>query len=163
MPTDAPPLGKTPDGSMAESQLQTIVGYQLAQASVVTDAFFNEVVRKPFDLRMLEFTVLCLVCENAGVSPLQLAASLAVTGASISTHVDRLVERGLVVRERSEQDGRRQHLHPTAAGRQLKRDATAAVIARERYGIDTLSSGEHRILLELLHKLASARRSGEPD
>ena len=157
-----PSLDRTPAGRMVESQLKSLLGYQLAQATVVTDHLFDETIRGPHQLRMLEFTILALVCENPGVSPLRLASALAVTAPSITSHVDRLVERGLVLREKSSRDGRRQYLHPTDAGLQLKTLSTHQVIERERSDINTLTPGEYMLLLELLHKLAGARRSGKP-
>lgn len=156
-----PSLEKTPAGSMVESQLTSVLGYQLAQASVVTDHIFDEAIRKPFELRMLEYTVLALVCENPGVSPVRLASALAVTAPSITNLVDRLVERKLVRREKSSKDGRQQYLHATAAGLKLKAQSTNQVIEREGERIDTLTPGEYALLLELLHKLASARKTGK--
>jgi DNA-binding MarR family transcriptional regulator len=149
---------RTPVGSMVESELKSLLGYQLAQASVVTTRIFDETVRKPHDLRTLEFTVLALVCENPGVSPLRLASALAVTAPSITHTVDRLVGRDLVRREKSDNDGRQFFLHATEAGLQLKAQSTGEVLAREREHVNTLSPGEYALLLELLHKLASARK-----
>ena len=153
-----PVLDKTPAGSMVESQLKELIGYQLAQASVVTNRVFDETIRQPHALRILEYTVLALVCENPGVSPLRLASALAVTAPSITNLVDRLVVRDLVRREKSSKDGRQQYLHATQAGLRLKSQSTGQVIAREREVIDTLTPGEYALLLELLHKLASARK-----
>ena len=144
---------------MVESQLTSVLGYQLAQARVVTDAVFDIAVRKPYDLRVLDFTILALICENPGVSPMRLARALAVTAPLITGHVDRLVERGLIERIRSSKDGRRQYLHPTEDGLRLKSESTDRVIAQERRDVATLTPGEYAMLLELLHKLAGTRTS----
>ncbi|WP_066269750.1 MarR family winged helix-turn-helix transcriptional regulator [Hydrogenophaga palleronii] len=157
----SPSLDRTPAGSMLESQLKTVLGYQLAQAAVVTNAIFDETIRKPHEMRTLEYTVLALVCENPGVSPLRLASALAVTAPSITNMVDRLVARELVTREKSSKDGRQQYLHATRAGHKLKTRSTDAVTASERESIDTLTPGEYALLLELLHKLAGARKPGK--
>jgi hypothetical protein len=55
------------------------MGYQLAQATIVTDAVFAQRVGLPFDLRPVEFTVLTLVHENPDVSATRLAKALAVS------------------------------------------------------------------------------------
>jgi DNA-binding MarR family transcriptional regulator len=158
----SPSLDRTPAGSMVESQLKTVMGYQLAQASVVTTQIFDTTVRKPFQLRTLEYTALALVCENPGVSPLRLASALAVTAPSITILIDRLEERELVTREKSTKDGRQQYLRATEAGLQLKTRCTEQITERERGSIDTLTPGEYALLLELLHKVAGARKSGSP-
>jgi DNA-binding MarR family transcriptional regulator len=157
-----PSLEKTPAGSMIEAQLKSVIGYQLAQATVVTNQIFNDAIRRPHGLRMLEYTILALVCENPGVSPQRLAAALAVTAPSITNMVDRLAERGWVFREKSNRDGRRQYLHPTSTGREVKDAGTERVIDLERTTIDTLTPGEYELLLELLHKLGGARKTRKP-
>lgn len=144
---------------MVELQLKSVMGYQLAQASVVTNQVFDQAIRGPHALRVLEYTVLALVCENPGVSPLRLASALAVTAPTITNLIDRLVEREFVQREKSSKDGRQQYLHPTEAGLRLKESCTGRVVAGEREAIDTLTPGEYALLLELLHKLAGARKT----
>ena len=62
-------LDLTPAGRMEEAGLQRVLGYQLAQAALVTDAIFFEQVGTPFNLRPVEYTVLTLIAENPGGSP----------------------------------------------------------------------------------------------
>jgi len=149
-------LDLTPAGRMEEAGLQKVLGYQLAQAVIVTDAIFFEQVGKPFGLRPVDYTVLTLIAENPGGSLVRLARALSVTPPNITTIVDRLETKGLIARGASEEDRRAHVLHVTGKGAELVRKATQRIVAAEG---DTLplTTGEQAILAELLHKVALAR------
>lgn len=146
----------TPAGRLDEARLSMVLGYQLAQAAIVTDAIFSREVGEPLQLRRVEYTVLTLIAENPGGSPARLARALAVTPPNISALVDRLVGRGLVQRKASDEDRRGQQLSVTRAGAELVRKATERIVAAERAAM-MLTVGEQAILAELLHKVACAR------
>jgi DNA-binding MarR family transcriptional regulator len=146
----------TPAGRLEEARLQTVLGYQLAQASIVTDAIFRKEAGDPLGLREIEYTVLTLIAENPGGSPARLARALAVTPPHITALVDRLVGRGLVQRKASDEDRRAQILTVTRAGAELVRRATERIVAAERTAL-ALTPGEQVMLAELLHKVACAR------
>jgi DNA-binding MarR family transcriptional regulator len=145
---------ETPAGHMAESGLRDVLGYQLAQAAVVTSAVFTREVGGPHDLRPVEYTMLQLISENAGTSPARLAKALSVTKPNITMWVDRLVGRGLVERSPDPDDRRAQKLRPTPLGAALAGKATLALQQAERTTMHTLTAGERLLLSELLHKLA---------
>lgn len=153
----APRTEATPAGRLIEAKLHHVLGYQLAQASISTASVFMQLVGEPFGLRPVEFTVLSLINENPGSSLARLAQALAVTAPNITMWIDRLEERGLVQRERSETDRRAQHLHATPLGRQLVANATQQLHDGERALLAHLSEGERTILIELLHKVARGR------
>jgi len=146
----------TPAGSLEEARLQQVLGYQLAQACIVTDAIFRSEVGEPLELRPVEYTALTLIAENPGGSLARLARALSVTPPNITALVDRLESRGLVHRSASAQDRRAQVLAVTRKGADLARKATDRILAAER-GALALSAGEQAILVELLHKVACAR------
>lgn len=147
----------TPRGRLTEATLHDVVGYQLAQAAIVTNAVFDDQVLKTLGLRRAEFTVLALIAENPGGTPARLASALAVTAGNITLWVDRLVERGWVRREASTRDRRTQHLHATADGARLVTEAMARIVAAEAAQLKSLSAAERAMLVELLHKLAASR------
>jgi DNA-binding MarR family transcriptional regulator len=156
----------TPAGQLEEARLQTVLGYQLAQAAIVTDRIFREQVGQPLDLRPVEYTVLTLVAENPGGSLARLARALSVTAPNITALVERLEGKGLVARRASDQDRRAHILHVTEKGRELVRIATQRIVTAERSAL-ALTTGEQAILAELLHKVACAREAavgaaGEP-
>jgi DNA-binding MarR family transcriptional regulator len=147
----------TPLGRLDEGALGAIVGYQLAQATIVTMQVFVDVVGQPFDLRPVEFTVLALVQENPDLSATQLAKALAVTPPNIKMWIDRLESRALVERSRSTADRRAQHIRATARGTALVKKAIDHVRQGERAALAGLSGAEQAILVELLHKVAKCR------
>jgi DNA-binding MarR family transcriptional regulator len=150
-------LELTPRGRLDEGGMHDLLGYQLAQATIVAIADFRHGVGGPHQLRPVEFTILQLIKENAAVTSTRLAQALAVTKPGITAWLDRLVARGLVVRERSDTDGRAQHLHLTDAGQSLVHQALKLLLAAEAASMEHLSDGERKILIELLRKVAQAR------
>src|SRR6478735_943865 len=115
----APRTDLTPAGRLEEARLQRVLGYQLAQAAIVTDTLYQRLVGSPLDMRPVEYTVLTLIDENPGGSLAQLARALAVTAPHITSIVDRLEGKGLIARAQSDQDRRSQVLHTTRAGAAL--------------------------------------------
>ena len=148
------PRDETPSGHMAEAGLRHLIGYQLAQATVSTTAVFNAEVGSPHELRPVEYTMLQLIAENPGSSPVKLAKALAVTKPNITMWVDRLVLRGLVERTPSATDKRAQELRTTQQGATLASRATTLLLAGERKALALLSEAERALLAELLHKVA---------
>lgn len=156
--TQPPPPDRTPLARIAESQLHGVVGYQLAQASIVTTQIFNHEVGGPLDLRTVEYTVLALVHANPGVTARQLSRGLSVAPPNIAVWLDRLQARGLVERSRSETDARVQHLQATAKGAALAKQATRRLRDGETAALAALSAAERAMLVELLHKVALTRK-----
>lgn len=152
------PREQTPAGRLDEAGIHAILGYQLAQASIVTTRVFTERIGAVFELRPVEFTILVLVDGNPGVSARQLADALAVTPPNITMWIDKLERRGHVERERSDTDRRAQHIRATPQGSALARKAVALVVDAERDELAALSAAERAMLVELLHKVARCRR-----
>lgn len=153
-----PPAARTPAAALDEGALRGVVGYQLAQATVLTDRVFDAQVGRPQAMRRLEFTMLALLQANPGATARQLARALAVTPPHIALAVDRLAQRGLLSRERGQSDARLQHLHLTAAGSAVLGAAVQALLRAEAEALAGLSAAERAMLAELLHKAALGRR-----
>jgi DNA-binding MarR family transcriptional regulator len=159
-----PPIPKqerTPLAQLSEAGAHAIVGYQLAQAAIVTDQVFDERVGRRGGLRRVEFTILALVQGNPGVSARQLARALAVTPPNIAVWLDRLESRSLVARERSTRDARVQHVQLTHAGSALVERTVQILLDGEQAALAALSMAERAMLIELLHKVAVQRRRAE--
>lgn len=134
-----------------------LLGYQLAQAAILTTGSFIRAAGKPLDLRPVEFTILQLVNENAPVTPGRLSKALGMTAPGVSVWLDRLEARELLARERSTTDRRAQNVTLTAQGRELVSQALTSLLAAQQEFLRHLSEGERTILLELLHKVARSR------
>ena len=157
-----PPPDRTPQARLTESELHGVLGYQLAQASIVTLQVYDAEVGSRFELRPVEYTLLTLVHANPDVTARQLARGLAVTPPNITVLIDRLVARGLVGRTRSASDARVQHLRATEAGVALASQATQRLLEGEGAALAGLSAAERGMLIELLHKVALARGRSTP-
>ena len=156
---------RTPLTRLHEGSAHAIVGYQIAQAAIVTNQVFDERVgHQRAGLRRVEFTILALVQSNRGVTARQLARALAVTPPNIAIWLDKLESRGLVARQRSDSDARVQHIRITRTGSALVDRSVQQLVEGEQATLASLSAAERAMLIELLHKLALARRpSSRPD
>ena len=155
---ESAPSELTPQGGLDEGGIHGLLGYQLAQAAILTTEAFVRDVGKPLKLRPVEFTILQLVRENAPVTATKLAKALAVTAPGVTIWLDRLEQRALLKRERDKTDRRTQNLRLTRKGDELVGSALARLLQADREILKHLSEGERHILLELLHKVARSRR-----
>jgi len=153
-----PAKPELPPHGVDQTCLAHVFGYQIAQADVPFKRAFFKHIGEPLGLRPVEFTILVLVAFNPGVTGKQLAQALAVTAPNITILLDRLSEKGLVERVRSETDRRAQNIHLTDAGEKLARRAHAVSKTMEQEMLRHLSEGERVMLLELLHKVARPKR-----
>jgi len=148
----------TPAGHLVEAGLQQVVGYQIAQAAITTDAVFHREVAEALNLRRVEYTILLLIRENPGCTSGRLVRALNVTAPNITMWIDKLEERGLVKRAQSATDRRANQLELTAEGDALAQEATRRVMEGELQALSAgLSGAERAMLLELLHKVALCR------
>lgn len=136
-------------------QLDQVIGYQLARASIVTTGVFARAVGEPLGLRPVEYTILSLIIEQPGMTPARLARRLAVTAPNITAWLAKLEARALVERSTSAQDRRVQLLEVTAEGRRVARAATQRLVNDEAATLQSLSRGERLLLNELLCKVAA--------
>jgi DNA-binding MarR family transcriptional regulator len=153
------PADHTPQSRLTEGCVHPIVGYQLAQAAVATTRVFTQQVGRPLKLRPVEFTILALVHDNPDATARQVARALAMTPPNVALWLERLESRGLVTRTRSARDGRMQHIRATAAGGALAAKAAARLVDGERAALSALTAVEQAMLVELLHKIALARKA----
>jgi DNA-binding MarR family transcriptional regulator len=151
------PPQETPQGRLQEGPLRRLVGYQLAQAAVMTLSVFEEAAGKPHGLRTVEYTVLALIDANGEVAPAQLAQALNLSPSYITMALDKLEGKGLVKREVNPMDRRAQRLLTTGEGRRRVGMLTRALLEAERETFATLTEAEQWMLAELLHKLACSR------
>src|SRR5690349_19202188 len=91
---------------LVRSGMDGFLGYHLRLAYLAISRHFAKVMA-PVDLTQKQLGVLWLIGANGGVSQIAIARELGMDRASMMAIVDRLQDRGLVVRERSRHDGRR--------------------------------------------------------
>lgn len=152
---------KAPRGQdrLDESAILHILGYRLAQASILMRSVFNRHIGEPLNLRTVEFTVLMLLLTNEDVTPSQISRTLAMSAPNLTQLLDRLAKRALVARERSPHDRRAQHIRLTRTGRALAKKAHEISLGMEQEALQHLSDAERAMLLELLQRVARSGRA----
>lgn len=141
-----------------EGVLAADIGYHIAQAEVTTNRLYAKHIGEPLLLRPVEYSLLMLLLANGELSPKQLAQALSLAAPTLTMLVDRLFERGLIERVRSETDRRSQRVLLTAPGHALAERAAASSPAVNTAFDQLLTAGEQMILTELLKKIAAHQR-----
>lgn len=140
-----------------ERTLLPILGYRLAQASIVMRQVYQHNIGDPLSLRTVDFTVLMLLLVNEDATPTQISRTLAMSAPNLTQLLDRLAERGLVARQPSPHDRRAQHIRLTRAGRVLAKRAHEVSVTMEQESLRALSDAERAMLFELLQRVARLR------
>jgi len=141
-----------------QADLTRYPGYLLARTRFQAFRNFDRHIGQPFGLRPVEYSILVLLAANRDVSQNQLAHSLGVAAPNMTAVLHKLEGRGLVERQRSETDRRRQNIVLTSEGKRVLRRAVAASEDMDKAWLARLSAGEQALLMELLCKLAIAQQ-----
>jgi DNA-binding MarR family transcriptional regulator len=147
-------------GGLNHEQMQTLLGYSLAQASVTTTIVYERNLGGPLELRQVDFTILTLIGSNPDVTLKSLAESLGIAPSNLTVIVERGVARKLIVREPSEDDRRSRYLRLTPSGRALLKKAWQVAQHMESAMLEQFSPGERAMLFELLGRVALFRLGG---
>ncbi|WP_121118857.1 MarR family winged helix-turn-helix transcriptional regulator [Croceibacterium ferulae] len=115
----------------------------------------------PDDLPTGTLTVLALVSANPGTSQTLLARRAGINKSALVGIVDQLERRGLVARDRSAVDRRRNSLSITPAGESALKQLHAAAWPAEAPIREALNPGEQALLVSLLDR-ALASMEGSP-
>ncbi|MEW6708038.1 MAG: MarR family winged helix-turn-helix transcriptional regulator [Pseudomonadota bacterium] len=143
-----------PARGLDQSGLDHLLGYQLAQAEVPMRALYFRHIGEPLKLRPVEFSILMLLAFNPGATAKKLSQALAVSAPNLTVLLERLLERGLIERQRSESDRRTQHIHLTQTGLELARRSHEISRTMEQELTRHFSDGERALLKELLARIA---------
>jgi DNA-binding MarR family transcriptional regulator len=133
--------------------LEELLGYRVRRAQ---GAMHRDFVASLASLALTQkqAATLWLIGSNPGVSQTALAGALGMDRATMMSVIDRLEERGLVIRKRSVSDRRRQELHLTPLGLTTLKKSKTKISEHERRFTRGLSPSELETLLTLLSKLA---------
>jgi DNA-binding MarR family transcriptional regulator len=139
-------------GAVDTSYLRTLVGYNARRAALSIIKVFVERMGV-YELKVVEFSVLCLVAHNPGITSRQLCAALDVMPPNLVGLVATLERRGLLERKPHPSDRRAVGLHLTAGGAELTERAQQTAIQLEIDATGRLSTGERQTLIRLLQKV----------
>ncbi len=145
-------------GGLDHGPMQKLLGYNLAQATIPSLRIFAKRIGEPFQLRRLDFTILMLVAANPGATQRQLSLALDVSAPRLTLVCDKLEERELITRTRSEDDRRKQYIALTRKGVALVKKADHVADNMERELLGHLTELERTLLFQLLEKVAIHRR-----
>ena len=145
-------------GGLDHGRMQKLLGYNLAQAAIPSSRIFAKRIGEPFQLRRLDFTILMLVAANPGVTQRQMSLALDVSAPRLTLVFDKLEERKLITRTRSEDDRRKQYIALTREGAALVKKADQVADGMEKELLGHLTEVERTTLFELLEKVAIHRR-----
>lgn len=149
-----PPSKTTAVPALDRGLLPSLLGYALRRAqSAVFGDFGATFAQAGEALTPGEFGLLVLVDRNAGLSQTALARALGIDRSTLVPILNRLQERGLLVRHPSPTDGRTHALALTAPGTKTLAQFSRLVRVHERRIARELSSDETRLLIALLEKV----------
>ena len=144
---------KAPNTDLSEGEICKLLGYQLAQAEIVTTKLFNQTVGKKFEIKPVELTILELLRANADASPSALAKALSITMPSVTIWLDKLQEKGYIERKRSPDDKRVQQISITKTGSSIVGKCIRGLLDAEQRLLNVLTADEHATLIALSQKV----------
>jgi MarR family transcriptional regulator for hemolysin len=145
-------------GHLDHGRMRKLLGYNLAQAAIPSFKIFQKRIGEPFQLRRIDFTILMLVASNPQVTQRQMSLALEVAAPRLTLVCDKLEERELITRTRSDHDRRKQYIALTRKGATLVRKAERIADHMEKELLGHLTELEQTMLFQLLEKVAIHRR-----
>jgi DNA-binding MarR family transcriptional regulator len=143
---------------LQQDLLLSLVGYNCRRAWLSIVPLFAERMEQ-YGLRTADFSVLSLLQANPNITQKRLSHAVNVSPPNLAILLDRLEERGLLVRQRNPLDKRSQTLALTPAGSRLCAMAEKTASELEQDATSMLTAGERAQLLALLQKIFVADAS----
>ena len=123
---------------------------------IAVAVFLAEAEAAGYDLTPVQYAALVAIRAHPAVDQVTLSGLIAFDRTTITGVVDRLVGKGLIVRQESSRDRRARELTVTAAGRRALRGMSPAVKTAQRRIVRGLANSEVIQLIRLLQKAIAA-------
>jgi DNA-binding MarR family transcriptional regulator len=147
---------QAPDEAGAESLtfdgLNVLLGFHLRQAQGNMHRQLLTILGD-LELTQKQSAMLWLIGANPGSSQIGLGGALRIDRATTMTVIDRLDERGLIVRQRSKIDRRRHEIYLTPEGQKLLVKVKARLIDHEQQFAQRFSAEELTTFVGFLERL----------
>jgi DNA-binding MarR family transcriptional regulator len=140
------------EGDEDIGEIRNIVGFHIRLAHGAVYRHFTETFTD-LDLTQKQVSVLWLVNDHPGISQTDLAKRMRMDRATTMAIVNRLQGREYLVRGQSANDGRKQTLNLTDAGRKALVVAKDAIAEHERWLKSRFSDREVEQLIEMLARI----------
>ena len=114
------------------------------------------------DLTKQQFIVLSAVEQNEGMSQTDLVNITGIDRSTLAEMIRRMIEKGLLDRERTETDQRANAVRIAPGGRKALRTARAASERAERALLSALSSSDRAKFIRMLTTVVSNAETAEP-
>lgn len=141
------------------SPLTRFLGFRLTRARTQVHKTLQNLLAA-HQLSIVEMSTLMLTEANPGAYLRQLGAALDMSPPNLVAVIERLVQRGLLLRQPSAEDRRLQELYLTDEGRALLTRAEAEVAAFEQALEQALTATERRHIEPALRKIAAFQWEG---
>jgi DNA-binding MarR family transcriptional regulator len=132
--------------------LDALVGFHMRMAMIAVNRHWTQSMAA-LDMTQKQAGVLWLIGANGGVSQIVLANAVMMDRASMMAIIDRLEERGLILRKKSARDGRKQELYLTPKGRQVMTQSKAAVEKNEAWIKSHFTPEQLEVFLSAVKKI----------
>jgi DNA-binding MarR family transcriptional regulator len=148
---------------MLKGQRKSNGGFELSEAPSHLirrcQQYFGDLYAREAGSRELtkqQFTLLCALEQNDGASQTTLVEITGIDRSTLAEMVRRMLQRGLISRERTEEDQRANAIAISTAGRKALRAARNAADRAERALLDALPAQERLKFVKSLSQIASA-------
>ena len=144
--------GSTRDDTIDMGLLPQLIGFNLRCAQVAVFQHFNRTAGSA-EISPPQFGALILIEANPGISQSAIASALRFDRSTLVQIIDRMEERGFVVREVSAHDRRSHALKLTPEGAAALAELKQQINAHEDHMTRMLSAAEKSQLIDLLARL----------
>lgn len=127
-------------------------GHLIRRLNQISMALFAEET-STLGLTSVQYAALNMIHEVSGIDQASLSDMIAFDKTTIVKVLDRLVEKGLITRTRSETDRRINHLHATPEGVQLLKTIHSMLDRSDKRILAPLSPADQRKFMEMLTQL----------
>ncbi len=136
------------------AELEAHIGYRLRQVSNhVSHSFARKLAAE--DVTAAEWVLMRMLYDKPPTPPSRVAEAMGFTRGAITKLADRLIAKGLVIREADTRDGRAQTLALTAKGRRITPKLAALADQNEAECFGHLSKQDERALRTILEAIAT--------
>ena len=140
------------DGDEDIGEIRDIVGFHIRLAHGAVYRHFTETFAN-LDLTQKQVSVLWLIDDHPDIAQTDLARRMRMDRATTMAIVNRLQARKLLVRGKSDTDGRKQTLNLTAQGREILGVAKDDIRSHEEWLKSRFTNAEVTKLIELLTRI----------
>jgi DNA-binding MarR family transcriptional regulator len=130
------------------------MGYRIKLLSQLLTRKFQERL-EPFGLTPFHWVVLCCLWEEDGLATSSIGERLQQVGGTLTGVLDRMEERGLIRRERDQNDRRIWRIWLTPSGQELKHILPPIAVELREHTLQGMSGVERETMSDLLDRAIS--------